>query len=298
MRTEKPLTVKLVGGIGNQLFGYFAGLAVSRNLGVGLNLDLTDLRMGRSTHTSSIEALDLPGVFSWRVDDQSNLKQVTSRICSRLKRAYPSLNRFSGSYTSVDVGFDPAILKTTFSKKYITGYFQSYRYHDLCSHAIPEPKLKNPSRWFINSQKKIQDHDVIAIHIRRGDYRKLSESFGMLNSSYYKGALEVALSLVPNAKCWVFSDDISEARKLLSNLTHDFTFVEPPKATEPAESLLLMSSAKANVIANSTFSWWSAKLNSKTQIVLAPDKWFKALDDPLDLYPSNWILEKSSWTSN
>jgi hypothetical protein len=56
-----------------------------------------------------------------------------------------------------------------------------------------------------------------------------------------------------------------------------------------------MSLASANVIANSTFSWWAAALNQNKGFVVAPDKWFRGLEDPKDLIPPDWILVKSQW---
>jgi hypothetical protein len=55
-----------------------------------------------------------------------------------------------------------------------------------------------------------------------------------------------------------------------------------------------MSEASASVIANSTYSWWGAKLGDP-KLVVAPKKWFKSGVDPKDLYPQDWILVESEW---
>jgi hypothetical protein len=61
---------------------------------------------------------------------------------------------------------------------------------------------------------------------------------------------------------------------------------------EDWEQLLMMSSCGHNIIANSTFSWWGAYLNSNPdKIVCYPETWFgpKAQHDTLDLFPEDWI---------
>ena len=50
------------------------------------------------------------------------------------------------------------------------------------------------------------------------------------------------------------------------------------------------------VIANSCFSWWSAFLRyDKNAKVIAPETWFKALESPKCLFPSDWSLTQSTW---
>ena len=297
MGPRKPVTVKLVGGIGNQLFGYYAGLSLSKRLGESLRLDVTDSRMGLGAHKSSIEVLNLPGEFYSRAHDSSFVNQHFSRSTAWIKRKHPRLNLYSSYYVSPVVGFDGKILEPNFSKRNIAGYFQSYRYHDLCLNTSQMPEIKAPSAWFVEMRKRMKVSQVISLHVRRGDYKSLSSSFGLLSDDYYLRALKIAEEVVQDSECWVFTDEIKEAKSMLSKFDKKIVFIDPPPSSNPMESLLLMSYAKANIIANSTFSWWSAKLNQNRQLVVAPRKWFKDMEDPLDLYPVNWTLEESSWIS-
>ena len=53
-----------------------------------------------------------------------------------------------------------------------------------------------------------------------------------------------------------------------------FIYVNENNALEDYEELFIMSRCKANIIANSTFSWWAAWLNqNKNKVVIAPKKW-------------------------
>ena len=52
----------------------------------------------------------------------------------------------------------------------------------------------------------------------------------------------------------------------------------------------LMSMCKHNIIANSSYSWWGAWLNSNTnKLVIYPKKWFNNLNYSLnDIIPDKW----------
>ena len=51
-----------------------------------------------------------------------------------------------------------------------------------------------------------------------------------------------------------------------------------------------MSRCRHHVIANSSFSWWSAWLSSHPdKIVVAPQAWFLANQGTVDLLPPEWV---------
>ena len=145
----------------------------------------------------------------------------------------------------------------------------------------------------------------MAVHLRRGDYSSQSNYnsfFGTLSSEYYERAINEIKNKVIDPKFFVFSDDISWCKQNLKFLS-DVEFVAHGTSVHASEDLILMALCRHQIIANSTFSWWGALLNSnKNKIVIAPSKWFQTTynKNPLptyaarfyntkDLLPENWI---------
>ena len=217
----------------------------------------------------------------------------------RLIKKIFKLNSFPrGIYVSQVLGFDKNVLALN-SPITLSGYFQSWRYVEGILPKIQEEiVLKSYSNWFIRLRKIMNDEKPIVIHVRRGDYMNLADDFGILGLEYYKKALVQIeqINLDKKIPIWVFSDDINKARNLLSNVSQrKIVFIEPPANCSALESLLLMTYGGAHVIANSTFSWWSARLSETTQMVVAPNTWFRYREDPIDLLPPEWKLADSHW---
>jgi hypothetical protein len=56
-----------------------------------------------------------------------------------------------------------------------------------------------------------------------------------------------------------------------------------------------MQFGSANVISNSTFSWWPAFLSQTSVATVCPSDWFLNMEQPLELIPNNWIKIDSDW---
>jgi hypothetical protein len=289
----KSITIKVVGGIGNQLFCYFAGYCIARDLELDLIIDVTDIRSGKSTHRVSIESLNLPGTFVAYNNSSSNT--IISKIMRRIRKQLTFLNRFDKNYYSEVIGYDKYLSKIE-KPTNIHGYFQSYKYFQKYALDVLPIRLREESDWYISTLAELEHAPFISIHVRRGDYESLSGSYGLLNQDYYRRAIGKLDQLEIKGRFVVFSDDINQAKGLLGELLPSDTFwVVSPSSISSIESLMLMTHATANIIANSTFSWWGAKLNVGQNVVIAPAKWFRSMSDPENLYPSGWHLLESSW---
>ena len=287
----KSITIKLVGGLGNQLFGYFAGLALARQHHVPLRLDVTDIRSIRNTHRVTLESFELEGDFFTR-----RQYPLVSRIFEKTNKVFSRILK-SKNYFSEKVGFDSQLFNLPPGTS-LHGYFQSYIYYQYCYPNNFQANIKNPSAWYKNKLDEIVDKNVLAIHVRRGDYVELENLYGLLSFDYYsKAFIEIKKYFYPD-EIWVFSDDKVKAADLLSKLEHERVFIiESGGLINPAEHLSLMSKARGLIIANSTFSWWSAALSSNSAVICCPNKWYKGMEDPELLIPPNWIQIPSEWLS-
>ena len=307
LKKTKPLTIEIMGGLGNQLFGLIAGMYVANEANSPLKVFLRPKKKGEAIHASSVNSLGLKLEVTSHLSAFEKLNLFARRQARRLALKVgvekEKAERFFRIHYSDSIGLDKGLLSTK-SGYYLSGYFQCYAYFDHLqkNKIFPQISVQNPSDWYLSEKKLLTEVDPIAVHIRRGDYLLDKNKFiGALSIEYYRNSISVILERLAgkqtNVPIWVFSDDPALVELEFSeHLDHDFRFVVPPKDSDPAESMLLMSLARAIVISNSTFSWWSAAL-SGSKLVVAPSKWFQDFEDPEGLIPENWIKIKSDWKS-
>lgn len=161
------------------------------------------------------------------------------------------------------------------------GYFQSEKYflhnRDLI---IDSFKPQDIIDEIISKFSFLVEPDTTSIHVRRGDYLKLSDIYNVLNVDYFTKAVDI----INSKKIVVFSDDVDWCK---SNLKFEnIVFMENnPEYID----LLAMSLCENNIISNSTFSWWGAWLNvNPNKKVVTPNKWFNS-NLKHSINPDSWI---------
>jgi hypothetical protein len=302
----KRIQLILIGGLGNQLFQYFAGRYLAHETGGVLRVDPSLSQFGRSGHSDWINAVTLPMGSAPRRNRYSltDLKSLVTRkvrhFLVKLTSSKELQLRVLRQYQSPVLGFDPQ-LKEIKPPVTLTGYFQTWRYYRALTDKglVGEIQMRNPSNWFL---KKLSELDcqgnVLGIHVRRGDYVGNSD-IGTLSVSYYESALrELKARGGTWDAIWIFSDDKALTENEFEKLDgggKNLHFIDPPKESHSFESMLLMSKCQSLVIANSTFSWWGATLGNPNKTIACPTKWFVQMTDPEDLYPESWIRVPSEW---
>tara|TARA_R100000008_G_scaffold82813_1_gene67474 strand:+ start:453 stop:1250 length:798 start_codon:yes stop_codon:yes gene_type:complete len=176
----------------------------------------------------------------------------------------------------------------------IRGYFQSSKFFEGVEDEIR--KEFTPIDEVIDSCSTIESSlreksggkRLVSIHVRRGDYMMLKDHHPPCEVSYYKNA--ISQFDINNSVFVVFSDDMNWCKKVFEE---NVIYVD---GGAPVQDMYMMSKCDDNIIANSSFSWWGAWLNSnQDRKVVAPSVWFGPAKDPAehpmhDLYEEGWIV--------
>lgn len=160
---------------------------------------------------------------------------------------------------------------------YFAGYWQNSKYVDEVEEQVRKafffPDVSDDKNKEII--KYIKENESVSLHVRCGDYINNASLGGICNQDYYSKAISVIKDKVDNCKFIVFSDDVEWVKNNL-DLPSDSTYVDWNKGKDSYIDMQLMSYCKHNIIANSSFSWWGAWLNSNpNKTVVMPKKWFK-----------------------
>lgn len=172
----------------------------------------------------------------------------------------------------------------------LSGYYQSEKYFDHCKNDIR--KLFTFKQDITESSKsKFLDfeYETVGIHLRVGDYIGLQDHHPVCEPEYYGNAIKHFLD--KNYYFLIFSDNIEYSKNIFGE-SENIVYIE---GNTQEVDMCMLSMCNHNIIANSSFSWWAAWLNSNpNKKVVAPKKWFGPayyFHNTKDLYPNNWIIE-------
>ena len=175
----------------------------------------------------------------------------------------------------------------------IEGWFHLYHYwHEYRDDLINIFKFKDyiyeTALHNINKIKDNENYPIVSLHVRRGDYLQYSSL--NLNIEYYENALDVFREKYKNFKILVFSDDIEWCMK---NFHHNSVYFSENNSNYV--DMCMMTLCDSNIIANSSFSWWGAYLNTNpNKIVVCPEDYIGNSDTHhqfinKNYYPLEWI---------
>jgi hypothetical protein len=278
----KMVIVKIVGGLGNQMFQYAFGRTISLKYQTPLFLDLSAFTTYQ-LHSYSLNHFNIQA----RIASPQQIQKLTQKN----KWWFGSKPKV---FQEPHFYFCPAALSQKPSR-YFDGYWQSENYF---SGIIPTLRKDlsvaiAPDLVNLGYVEKMKSVNSVSLHIRRGDYvsnPSANQVHGVMGLEYYHQAIESIQRQLKDPYYFIFSDDPEWAKQNLK-LDGPTDYIGHNGPEKNYEDLRLMSSCRAHIIANSTFSWWGAWLNpDPTKTVIAPKVWFASgQHNDKDLIPKNWI---------
>ena len=274
--------VKLMGGLGNQMFQY----AFGQLLGQEVYYDLSWFEYSKNSKNVTHRNYELD-FFDIQI------KKLTRKQAKKYKKDNKLLS-FLGIKTSLkkinESSVDTYNLNILNEKEGVfEGFFQRTQYVE----PIREQLLKDftPINEINLENKKVLEQilstNSVSLHVRRGDYVKLQHIHGLCDILYYEKSIEFISKKIKNPHFFLFSDDIEWVKENLK-INYPYTIVDINNGDKSPWDMWLMKHCKHNIIANSSFSWWGAWLNENSEkIVIAPQNW--TIDNNnTDIIPTNW----------
>lgn len=283
------IVMKLMGGLGNQMFQYAAGRALALRLGAPLRLDHSFLEAdSNGAYTKRHYEL---GVFNCKAEKANADVLQKVRKASRRPLFFHLFSR-PGMTVLKEHGFAyNRQIESAQGDVYLDGFWQSEKYFSgIRGQLLSDFSLlkKLSAKATALKDQVLADPNSVFVHFRRGDYVSLPSAasvHGAAGMDYYLSAVELLRSQIPRPSFYVFSDDIAWVEQHFK--PGGAVYVE---GLETCEDLELMKNCRHGIIANSSFSWWGTWLNENPEkIVVAPKQWFKESSiNTVDLIPASW----------
>ena len=271
-----------MGGLGNQLFQFAAGLNARKFHSKNPKFSLQGLTVAKNTPRS------------YMLGDLLKRDEV-----SRRGRPYMAIVRMLSVinpvfWVSEKDSSDFPLIRITNKSRVLLGYFQRFTYVDAVAQELIA--AMSNSTIFSDIFSDTQQNNI-AVHIRFGDYltnEGARRFHGLSSMSYYIEAVKLLQTKHVYDKILIFSDDPNRATAEFTNAYGSGNLpVLSGSGISEYEDLAKISSCRGIVISNSTFSWWAAWLGSQIHdcSVVAPRPWFaQSTDADKNLLPISWTV--------
>lgn len=293
------IITRLRGGMGNQMFQYAVGRAISIKNNVPLGLDLAFLldrtprpRFHKFTFRNyqldvfNIEAQIIPQSeipFIYRQHFSGKLMIYINGLINIFDKKFNKWKYFK---------FNPRVFSKG-TNVYLNGDWHNLKYFEDIQDVIRKDFTpKNELSENIKKLKiEIEGNNSLCLHVRRGDYVG-NINHEIIGKEYYEKGLKKIKNLTKIDKIYVFSDDIKWCEDNIKFGLPTMYVGEEYAGDKDVGHIVLMSACHNFIIPNSSFSWWGAWLSTyNDKIVVAPKQWF--VDKNInckDLIPKEWIL--------
>ena len=288
------ISVNLMGGFGNQLFQIFATIAYAIKHKHKFVFPYSDKLAQRVTYWNNF-------MLSLKIFTTANLNnRVTNSDIQKMENIGEKDFRYNELPAT-----DP-------SKPFVlNGYFQSYKYFENEVEQIYSLlRLDKQKQQIMEEYSDLfsVEGSTVSMHFRLGDYKHLQHYHPIMPPQYYQNALTAIFenSGLKGATVLYFCEEedndivtqfINVLKMHFGTTEYNVEFMKVDDKIADWKQVLIMSSCDHNIIANSSFSWWGAYMNSSSdKVVCYPALWFgqtmhehHGFKDTQDLFPEKWI---------
>lgn len=290
--------VRLMGGLGNQMFQYAFGKNLSVTNNTELVLDKTLLENVKVEDTVRDFELNIfPNInFRWATEDEifmyngSSGASVYQKVLRRVRNTFEPKQLVIQERNHINPDY-----LTVKDNACFVGRWQSHLFFKKTETQIREDfKLQKPIiDGFDEMLDKIKNSSSVCVHVRRGDLvtnKTYNREIGALPREYYQSAFSLIREEIDTPYFFIFSDDPEWCQKYLLTDINSEVVSEKLAGKCAVGHFYLMQQCKHFVISNSTFAWWAAYLASgDDKKVFYPDPWNKdpSLANP-QMCPPEW----------
>lgn len=284
----KAVVAHISYGLGNQLLQFAAGYALSKRLGVPLDLDVSWYhKENKNTAPRELQVTQMiPNSFYRRKFVYSKIDLFQDRVKRILTG---SISRYYRTGVPIWLENEPSSepFNSLSRPVCIAGVPTNFQYFAEELDVLREEFIKHLSTL---SDIRPAEDDYAFIHVRLGDKVNspiASVKFVSLGLPYYTSAIK-AYEAKHGPTNWVLCSD--DPREALPRLPKGINIEVNNKPRTEFDDFLLMANSKGGVIANSTFSLWGGLLSDVNGgSIIAPNDWWLIDRPPLNM-PSNWIV--------
>jgi hypothetical protein len=270
MMHKMIIILRLIGGLGNQLFQLQYALNFLRKNDGELKIDDSFLAASKKSHeVVAIDALTKAFPTTRLPWFELKIKRSIERLFHKIGRPVPDI--FKPSFI-----FEGSKLEIKNQRRLvIDGFWQNKSY--INNDFIADLRSQNSVEQNFERIKNI-DNNVVCVHIRRGDYLTNRRFFirqqSVLSMDYYRRAFLYFKERNASCQFDIYTDDEDWARGAFSDEPN--VVIVETRDMDPFMILLKMSCYSKYIIANSTLSWWAAVTSSaKNKEVVLPKIWGK-----------------------
>jgi hypothetical protein len=241
MANKNFKTVKLKGGLGNQLFQYSFALFLKNKFSTEINLEISWYK------EQNFRKFELNNLLS------NNKFLLTDSAPTYLNNKINNLFFSEKLVTS--------LLKKNF---YLPlNFFDGYWQHIFFASFLKDTNFFKPD---LLKKKIINDYYVI--HLRRGDFLK-SRAHLVLSDEYYLKYVD----FFRDKKLYIISEDENDAVTLKKKIKFDTEYYK----CDALEAFNMIYNACGGISSNSTFCWWPIFL-SENRNWFMPHQWLKEIN--------------------